>query len=115
MTPPRVLRLFRPTDRANVFTRLGIKTRYGVAGVIGNDRPPEDGFVLDAPHVRNLHAVPTMAGGWGFVGIEGSIVSRRADGQLVNDIGFVLHDDRRIRAHLEQATGALRIDPSLLV
>ena len=56
-----------------------------------------------------------MVGNWGFVGIEGNIVSTGSDGGRMNDVGLIPHQDSEVLDLLERGLRDLQVDESHLV
>ena len=111
-----ILELFQPPEGENWLHKLASKARFGLGAVLGNDCVPNDRQVLNCPTVRDLHERPVAFGGWGFVGIEGSIYQERTDGHgRVNDIGSILHSDSEVAAHLDWAVEHLGVPTQQLV
>lgn len=102
--------LFPVEPERNWLSRIAGHARHGVAAVIGNDCEPSHRELLHAPGVRNVHADPAVIGGYGIVGVEGSIYSRNR-----NKIGYVLHSERDARRHLAAARRSLKVPAERLV
>jgi Icc-related predicted phosphoesterase/uncharacterized protein YprB with RNaseH-like and TPR domain len=109
-----ILELFRPQDD-NRLRAMATMARFGVGAVLGNDCSSGDRSVLEVPGVRDLHTAPIAIGGWGFVGIEGAICRRRADGRLINGIGYTLHPEHEVVPHLARSLERLQVPPQRLV
>lgn len=114
LTPYRILRFFEPAD-GSYFQRLAQRAQRGVGAVIGNDCMPEDRYILSGSNVYNLHDHPVKIGDWGYVGIEGNIVSTDRDGRLVNTVGLIHHKDSEVRGLLERGVKELGVDDRHLI
>ena len=110
LTLAEVYGLFRDPTKDNWLSKIASYTRYGVLGVVGNDCRPYHRAFLNVPDVHDIHASPAVIGGWGFVGIEGSIYRG-----ATNCIGHVLHADDEVGEHLTRAVENLAISSDRLV
>jgi len=99
------------------FEELARHARYGLVGVAGNDCLPGDKRVLRSLRVSDVHAQPANVAGWGFIGIEGAIMSgpARNDPAARNAIGSILHSERDVKLHLAHDLDSLSLDSDRVV
>jgi hypothetical protein len=80
----------------NSWSRLARRTRYGLAGVIGNDCSPDDARVFSQPGCRDLHREPLLLDGLAILGLQG------APEDECEALGATLYTRGKAEAHLER-------------